>query len=279
MHVVGFDLTNEEKAQLRCMADNTGGKFFTASSASELHKAMITTVQLVADAKPAKQRVVKLKTGLTGTLGIKGIAGGLVYLYEPGKTYRQSLAKFIKSTKRPEQLKPGTYVIGTRKQELTRVEVMAGKNIVVDMADVTGSVAVKGIAGGLVYLYEPGKTYKQSLAQFIKSTKRPEQLKPGTYVIGTHKQELTRVEVTAGKNIVVDMADVTGSVAVKGITRGLVYLYEPGKTYKQSLAQFIKSTKRPEQLKPGTYVLGTNKQELGTIELKLGEKLTVDLGK
>ena len=73
------------------------------------------------------------------------------------------------------------------------------------------------------------------------------------------------------------MADVTGSVTVKGLTSGLVYLYEQGKTYNQSLARFGSRSKTPEQLLPGTYVLGTRKQVLGTIELKIGEALTVDL--
>ena len=64
---------------------------------------------------------------------------------------------------------------------------------------------------------------------------------------------------------------------MKGLTSGIVYLYEQGKTYKQALAKFVRNSKTPEQLLPGTYVLGTSKQVLGTLELKLGEALTVDL--
>ena len=136
VHVVGFDLTNEEKAQLRCIADNTGGKFLSANSASELHKAMATTVQLVAEAKPAKQRVVKLKTGLAGTLRITGVKGSPAYVYAPGKTYKESVTLFGPRRKRAEQLKPGTYIVGKSNQEITQVEVEAGKTLVVDMPDV-----------------------------------------------------------------------------------------------------------------------------------------------
>ncbi len=52
VHVVGFDLTDEEKEQLQCIADNTGGKFLSADNAPELHVAMEKTVQLVAEPEP-----------------------------------------------------------------------------------------------------------------------------------------------------------------------------------------------------------------------------------
>ena len=52
VHVVGFDLTEEEKEQLQCVADNTGGKFLSADNAPELHAAMEKTVQLVAEPEP-----------------------------------------------------------------------------------------------------------------------------------------------------------------------------------------------------------------------------------
>lgn len=45
VHVIGFDISEEnEKAQLRCIAENTGGVFVPASNADELTKALQTTV-------------------------------------------------------------------------------------------------------------------------------------------------------------------------------------------------------------------------------------------
>lgn len=42
-HVVGFDVANPvDRAQLQCLAENTGGQFMTASNASELTKALET---------------------------------------------------------------------------------------------------------------------------------------------------------------------------------------------------------------------------------------------
>ena len=39
LHVVGFDVTQEEKKQLNCMAQSGGGLYFTANSAPEFKKA------------------------------------------------------------------------------------------------------------------------------------------------------------------------------------------------------------------------------------------------
>lgn len=44
-----------------------------------------------------------------------------------------------------------------------------------------------------------------------------------------------------------------------------------------AIARFGASRKKPEQLKPGKYTLGTRKQELATIEIAPGQELVVDL--
>jgi Ca-activated chloride channel family protein len=45
-HVIGFDVTKiEDQKGLKCLAENTGGKFFAASNTSELNKALETTVK------------------------------------------------------------------------------------------------------------------------------------------------------------------------------------------------------------------------------------------
>jgi Ca-activated chloride channel family protein len=53
-HVVGFGLSDEEGAQVACLAENTGGKYFQASDGDALAKALTTTVTQVAEAPPAE---------------------------------------------------------------------------------------------------------------------------------------------------------------------------------------------------------------------------------
>ncbi len=278
VHVIGFDLADEEKAQLQCIADNTGGKFLSADNAPQLHDAMKTTVQLVAKPEPPKKRVIKLKQALTGLLSVKGVITNNVYLYEPGKTVNDRIASFRPGRKSPEQLRPGTYVLGTTKQELSPVDIAPGQEVTVDMKDITGSISVKGVITNNVYLYERGKTLNERITGFRPGRKSPEQLRPGTYVLGTAKQELTPVEIASGQEVTVDLKDITGSISVKGVITNNVYLYEPGKTVNDRIASFRPGRKSPEQLRPGIYVLGTAKQELATIEIASGEELVVDLG-
>jgi Ca-activated chloride channel homolog len=46
-HVIGFDVTEEESAKLRCLADNTGGRYYTADSAIDLTEAMAEVVAVL----------------------------------------------------------------------------------------------------------------------------------------------------------------------------------------------------------------------------------------
>ncbi|RJQ79670.1 MAG: hypothetical protein C4519_10885 [Desulfobacteraceae bacterium] len=40
VHVIGFDITKEEQARLRCLADKTGGLFLAAGNAQSLSDAL-----------------------------------------------------------------------------------------------------------------------------------------------------------------------------------------------------------------------------------------------
>jgi len=60
-HVIGFDVSDKKKvkaqAQLKCVADSTGGKFFEAKDAEGLKKALAETAKAVAEPvkKPAEE--------------------------------------------------------------------------------------------------------------------------------------------------------------------------------------------------------------------------------
>jgi len=56
VHVIGFDITEEEQARLRCLADKTGGLFLAAGDAASLKSALTETV---AKAEEAPKPVVE----------------------------------------------------------------------------------------------------------------------------------------------------------------------------------------------------------------------------
>ena len=57
-HVVGFGLTEEEGRQVACLAENTGGKYFQASDATQLVAALTETVAEAPMSKPAQEVAV-----------------------------------------------------------------------------------------------------------------------------------------------------------------------------------------------------------------------------
>ena len=53
VHVIGFDVTDEESKALQCISKNTGGKFFRANNADELQAALKETVKIASGGSPA----------------------------------------------------------------------------------------------------------------------------------------------------------------------------------------------------------------------------------
>jgi Ca-activated chloride channel family protein len=52
VHVIGFDISQEDQARLRCLADKTGGLFLAAGSAGALRDALFTTVEKAKEPPP-----------------------------------------------------------------------------------------------------------------------------------------------------------------------------------------------------------------------------------
>lgn len=79
-HVIGFDITEEnQEAQLRCIAENTGGNFVSASNASELGAALEETVA----AAPEAVTETKVRLRATELEGGRVIEEGLTWTVLP----------------------------------------------------------------------------------------------------------------------------------------------------------------------------------------------------
>ncbi len=74
-HVIGFDVTNpKDRAELQCLADETGGQFLTASNARELS----TALQVVSEPEPTPTPVTVTFQAIDGKNGPKS-SGTLVW--------------------------------------------------------------------------------------------------------------------------------------------------------------------------------------------------------
>ena len=131
-HVIGFDVTEaEDKAQLACLAEETGGRFLSASNATEL----VAALEEVAEIKPEPEpepAVVQADILLEATDGPDGalISNGLVWWLEPAAEGGTSLNNFEIGAVRMTA-KPGAYTVRVARPatadttEMT-VEVVAG---------------------------------------------------------------------------------------------------------------------------------------------------------
>lgn len=124
MHVIGFDVTEEEKMQLECMAKEGGGKYFTADNAGEF--------------SAAASEVVKKSIPTYGTLRIKVSKNGKPFFtaitltnMETGKSWAPG-GPYDKAAGIAErQLAPGNYTA-----ELKDLTVSGGKTPIVKLTDI-----------------------------------------------------------------------------------------------------------------------------------------------
>lgn len=144
IHVVGFDLSDDQTTNLRCMADNTGGKFLKADDAQQLNDAMREVKQVVAEKAvetpapaPApmkkKKRVVKKKTNTAATIVIPNVVNAQVNLCRPesssdlpidcNNSVDESWVAKLSKDQPSVKVKPGEYrfAIGTHASDLFTV--------------------------------------------------------------------------------------------------------------------------------------------------------------
>ena len=70
-HVIGFDVDKKTDAQLKCIAESTGGEYFSAKNASSLNLAMGTIAEKVQKAEPKPPVIKKLKKNIQITASEK----------------------------------------------------------------------------------------------------------------------------------------------------------------------------------------------------------------
>ncbi len=113
IHVVGFDVTAEERAGLSCMAEETGGLFLAADSADELSEALTQVADAgepaapePVESEPVPSHVVLKATILNGGPQIQADLSWTVTATESGETVLSSEDAVIET-----ELAPGDYSV------------------------------------------------------------------------------------------------------------------------------------------------------------------------
>ena len=268
VHVIGFDLDADEKAQLQCLAETTSGRFLSANNASELHEAMATTVELVAEPEPKPKRVVKVAS--TGTVTAAN-ATERVYVRLAGASGGSYIAEI--GDGKPVQLKAGSYRLDGQKQtKLTQFDVAPGEDLTIDVNDFVGWASAVN-ATEKVYVRLAGASGGSYIAEIGDG--KPVQLKAGSYRLDGQKQtKLTQFDVVPGEDLTIDVNDFVGwASAVNATEKVYVRLADAsGGSYIAEIGDG-----KPVQLKAGSYRLDGQKQtKLTQFDIVPGEEVVID---
>lgn len=118
-HVIGFDVSNPDHvAQLKCLAENTGGKYFNAQDATELKDALVSAVKEVkADAEPETETSAdNFKLSAVYSEGGDQVDRGITWEVLPAKdsTLNQNskaLFRGYKAVEHPKLESDGNYIV------------------------------------------------------------------------------------------------------------------------------------------------------------------------
>jgi len=127
MHVIGFDVTEEEKAQLECMARAGGGEYYTADNAADFQLAAKAVVKKAAEKPPVSLKVTSIKDGKPFKSVVQVLIQGGEKRVAEGWTSAEKPACF--------RLPPGMYDIRAKDQgvierptvEIKDVEIVEGQ--------------------------------------------------------------------------------------------------------------------------------------------------------
>ena len=292
MHVIGFDVTDKEKAQLACVAEAGGGSYFAAKNAGEL--------------SVAAKKVVEKTEQSSGKLKIKALRNGkpIGAWYEvfkadgegEGDSEKESISSNpIGDEGETVKLAPGVYDLKVRNQEdvgnptvgFAGIKIEAGKTVE-KVADFSGgSLRMKALRNGkpVGAWYEVYKAGEEgdSEREIIASNPIGEEgetvkLIPGVYDLKVRNQEdvgnptvsFAGIKIEAGKTVE-KVADFSGgSLRIKVLRNGkpigawyeVFRAGEDADSEKESVASNpIGEEGETVKLTPGVYELKVRNQE------------------
>jgi len=313
LHVVGFDINDQQKAQLSCMAEAGGGQYFEADNAAALLSAFQSVQQEVAKkvekakttGKKAVSRLGKLRITMpkTATISLNTI-----------KIIRKADGKLLKTIKDPgsdstHPLLSGEYevVAGFANSNykpdsdvsLGVFKVTGGETLTIDFGVMTFNIAdtLKGIPAGAVIITRADNPSFSLMLPFTGNDYyfyKPKPLPEGTYHFAVHyqrgylyKTEATpvmlaeNIKIRPGKDTVVT---IDAGISVKEPADSTMVSWELVPEGKDTPAMKINRASngsyplwKTYAVMPGTYQL------LGYIEgmdepLPLGEGITISNG-
>jgi Ca-activated chloride channel family protein len=213
MHVIGFDVTEQERAQLECMAKAGGGEYFTAKTAKDFQMAAKEVVKKAAEKPPISLKVTSIKDGKPFKTYVQVLTQGGEKRIAEGWTSAEKPATF--------RLPPGIYDICAQDQSVIQKPTVDIKNVEIVEDQTTEKIAnfasegilqVKAIKKNAPYkaqVWVYSQDNKQRGNSWTSADGKPAEFKlmPGIYRIQVQDPvpaqrptiEINDVEVVAGQ--------------------------------------------------------------------------------
>ena len=216
MHVIGFDVTEEERTQLECMAKAGGGEYFTAKNAKDFQLAAKEVVKKAAETPPVSLKVTSVKDGKPFKTYVQVLSQGGEKRVAEGWTSAEKPAAF--------RLPPGIYDILAQDRNVIQRPTVDIKNVGIIEGQTTerivnfateGILQVKAIKKNAPYKAHVW-VYRQKDNKFMgdkwtRADGKPAEYKlmPGIYMIKVQDPvpaqrptiEIRDVEVVAGQTV------------------------------------------------------------------------------
>lgn len=190
---------------------------------------------------------------------------------------------------RAQEVAPGTYDIevDTVPQKIFKnIKVAEGKETVENLGCIMGSVTVKALNAKKAVAYYPMRVFYSKTNDMVTAymTNRAMDIVPGVYdiEIGTSPRLYKKdIKVEAGKEMVIDMGCVVGSLTVKTVDENGKNVRSSVRITKADTNETVSSaaSNKPIDLGSGTYnieALSNPKQSKKDVKVDAGQELTVE---
>lgn len=294
LHIIGFDIGQEDVAPFECAAQAGGGMYFDAAGADELVVAMEQAMEPEPELGDATLSVKALRNG--------ALADAIVEVYPAGKSEREYYGRtYTATTTNPRQLvvPAGSYDVKVRVLGMTAppvefrsVEIPKGE-LVEKVADFSsGKISVKVTKNGELYDATVNVTDRGTKKRigggrtYTRATSNPRvvEVPPGTYDVkvqplgasGVSAKVFEAVTVKATETVELAHTLTTGELSVKVLRNGklsdaTVRVTDQGTGKSIANGRTYVSTKSNPKvftMPPGTYNISVTPLEAKGVDIK-----------
>jgi Ca-activated chloride channel homolog len=272
MYVIGFDVSEEEKVQLECIAEAGDGKYFTARTVQEFQVAAKEAVKesqnfgylkisSLRNGKPISARVDVFSQGQQKTMGSFRTAVDSKW---PGQKWKPGVYDL---TVTDDRLSP------PQKVSLSGISVTAGSTTEKSVGFNGGSLSVEVIANGKketasLYVYPVGQDRSTITGDTSRDNPKTFVLNPGVYDLEVvykksrpeTKRTIRDIKIEAGQSVERRVEFGEGKLSIEVLVNGEkgsagFSIYEAGTNNRVATGDSSRDNPRVFALNPGTYDL------------------------